>query len=218
VTTDNGTEFQTEFKTLLNKIGASHIKTAVGHPESNGAVERVNQTFKRKIRAHCNDDTRDWETFLPQIRQSYMNSRHSSTGFTPNEMLFGHAVKFPLAVRDAVAMEINIKSAEHMEDLRMRKEYIDRKAMLAIRMRQYRSSRGRMRKFPKKYLQLGDMVFEIVKPKSPLHTCVKGPFKIVALSFDKTHATLETGSTADRKRQRFRRHTSHLVKVRTPGI
>jgi hypothetical protein len=218
VTTDNGTEFQTAFKHLLDRIGAHHINTSVAHPESNGAVERVNQTIKRKIKSHCNDNTTNWEKMLPQIRQAYMNSRHSSTGFSPNQMLFGQALKLPVAVRDAVAMSVNLQNAEHMLNVVDRKQFMNDKAWLAIRMRQFRHNNTRFRKTSNKDICVGDSVFELVQPKSPLHTSVKGPFRVVSVSFDKTHATLVTGETAARRKQFFRRHTSHLVKMSQPSF
>ena len=49
---DNGTEFCNWILDLLcAQFGVDHICGAVGHPQSQGAVERCNGTIKNKIRA-----------------------------------------------------------------------------------------------------------------------------------------------------------------------
>ena len=49
---DNGTEFCNWILDLLcAQFGVHHICGAVGHPQSQGAVERCNGTIKNKIRA-----------------------------------------------------------------------------------------------------------------------------------------------------------------------
>ena len=53
---DNGSQFTSEeFADFVKSNGIKHIGTAPYHPSSNGAVERLVQSFKRAIRAcfHC---------------------------------------------------------------------------------------------------------------------------------------------------------------------
>jgi len=50
--TDNGPQFTAEeFAVFLKRNGIKHIKVAPYHPSSNGAVERLVQTFKKAMRA-----------------------------------------------------------------------------------------------------------------------------------------------------------------------
>ena len=46
VTSDNGTEFETDCVHLLERLGIKHVHTSAVHPAANGAVERVVQSFK----------------------------------------------------------------------------------------------------------------------------------------------------------------------------
>lgn len=49
---DNGTEFcAAVMKMLCEMYGVRHVTGSVGHPQSQGAVERANKIVKDKIRA-----------------------------------------------------------------------------------------------------------------------------------------------------------------------
>jgi transposase InsO family protein len=65
VTTDNGGEFQSDFKHLLSRLGIHHINTSANHPNANGVIERLNQTIKRMLIAHHGDYPNNWIESLP---------------------------------------------------------------------------------------------------------------------------------------------------------
>ncbi|CAI5955588.1 unnamed protein product [Closterium sp. NIES-64] len=52
VLTDQGTEFQGEFKKLLEETGITHRRTSRYHPHSDGLTERLVQTLKRGLQAY----------------------------------------------------------------------------------------------------------------------------------------------------------------------
>lgn len=49
VTSDNGSEFESEFVHMLSRLGVQHIQTTAAHPASNGAVRRVVKSFKTML-------------------------------------------------------------------------------------------------------------------------------------------------------------------------
>ena len=54
--TDNGPQFVSEEFAMFTKVnGVKHIKSAPYHPSTNGAVERLVQTFKKAIKASEHD-------------------------------------------------------------------------------------------------------------------------------------------------------------------
>ena len=54
VTTDNGSEFQTDFSVMLHRLNVKHVVTSTEHPVANGAVERLVQSMKTMLASHVN--------------------------------------------------------------------------------------------------------------------------------------------------------------------
>lgn len=73
VTTDNGTESAQEFGHMLARLGCEHITISVRHPQANGAVERLVQSFKSILEKHVNNHVSSWLKSLPSVRLAYMN-------------------------------------------------------------------------------------------------------------------------------------------------
>ncbi|CAI7858069.1 unnamed protein product, partial [Closterium sp. NIES-53] len=71
VLTDQGTEFQGEFKKLLEETGITHRRTSRYHPQSDGLTERLVQTLKRGLRACGEKRKRDWDEELHWIAAGY---------------------------------------------------------------------------------------------------------------------------------------------------
>ena len=83
---DNGPQFtSSEFESFMRMNGIKHIRTSPYHSASNGAVERLVQTFKQAMKSASNAFTSQQQlcTFLI----SYRNTPHATTGETPS-MLF----------------------------------------------------------------------------------------------------------------------------------
>lgn len=88
--TDNGGEFQEEFHKTLEDRGIKHIYSQSHSPTTNGAIERAQQTIKRRIGKHFTlNNTRIWIDVLPDFVEGYNDSQHGTTRHTPKEMLFG---------------------------------------------------------------------------------------------------------------------------------
>jgi len=92
ITFDNGTEFQ---NTLVQNLCSIHkIKihfTTPKHPQSNGLIERFHSTILehyRLLKAQFNEKPSQLMTYAVI---AYNNSIHTSTGFTPVELLLGHS-------------------------------------------------------------------------------------------------------------------------------
>ena len=71
-------------KTKKRKFGA---KSAPYHPQTNGAVERANQTLKSRIYASDNETT--WDDALDEILHSINCSENVVTGFSPFQIETG---------------------------------------------------------------------------------------------------------------------------------
>lgn len=81
----------------LNKqLGITAIRTTPYHPQTDGLVERFNQTLKSMLRKFVADTGRDWDKWLPFVLFAYREVPQASTGFSPFELLYGWQVQGPL--------------------------------------------------------------------------------------------------------------------------
>ena len=78
--------------------GTRQIHTSPYHPQTDGMVERFNSTLKQLLckLMQKRPDSKEWDDYLPFILWAYRGSKHSSTGFSPYELLYGKAMKTPI--------------------------------------------------------------------------------------------------------------------------
>ena len=87
VVTDNGPQFvSSEFTLFLQRNGIKHIRVSPYHPASNGAAERLVQSFKRSLSAAA-ASTVSIRQRLAEFLLSYRTTPHAATGRTPFSLL-----------------------------------------------------------------------------------------------------------------------------------
>ena len=74
------------------------IRTTPYHPQTDGLVERFNQTLKLMLRKTAVKEGIDWDKMLPYVLFAYREVPQTSTGFSPFELLYGYQVRGPLDV------------------------------------------------------------------------------------------------------------------------
>ena len=72
------------------------IRTSLYHPQTDGLVERFNQTLKSMLRKTAISEGKDWDKLLPYVLFAYREVPQASTGFSPFELLYGRPVRGPL--------------------------------------------------------------------------------------------------------------------------
>ncbi|CAF4900353.1 unnamed protein product, partial [Rotaria socialis] len=83
ILSDNGPEWDnTLYRQMLIRNNIQPIYSSPNHPESNGGVERANQTLKN-ILARFEGEQVDWVTILPEAVRIYNSSPHTTTQRTP---------------------------------------------------------------------------------------------------------------------------------------
>ena len=80
-----------------------HNQASAYHAQSQ-ALERFHQTLNSLLRGYCVELNQDWEEGLPWLLLAAREVVQGSTGFSPNELVFGHTVRGSLALlHDPVA-------------------------------------------------------------------------------------------------------------------
>ena len=99
VLTDQGSNFTSQlFVELYRLLNVRPIRTSPYHPQTDGLVERFNQTLKAMLRKTATDEGKDWDKLLPYLLFAYREVPQASTGFSPFELLYGWQVRGPLDI------------------------------------------------------------------------------------------------------------------------
>uniref|UniRef100_A0A674IBQ6 Gypsy retrotransposon integrase-like protein 1 n=1 Tax=Terrapene triunguis TaxID=2587831 RepID=A0A674IBQ6_9SAUR len=91
ILTDQGTNFTSRLlRQVCELLGVKQLRTSVYHPQTDGLVERFNQTLKDMLRKFPQEDLRRWDQLLPPLLLAVREVPQSSTKFSPFELLYGH--------------------------------------------------------------------------------------------------------------------------------
>jgi transposase InsO family protein len=86
IVSDNGTQFTSdEFAEFCGRHGIRHIRTAPGHPQSNGQAERYVDTVKTALKKGITDGG-NLSDVLCKFLFRYRSTTHSTTNSTPAEL------------------------------------------------------------------------------------------------------------------------------------
>ena len=94
---DQGKAFTAHVITHLCELyGVQKLRTSPYHAQTNGQVERMNQTIIRMIGKLQEDKKACWSKHLPELLMAY-NAPHSAvTGYSPYYLLFGRRPRIPV--------------------------------------------------------------------------------------------------------------------------
>ena len=94
IVSDNGPQFTSEeFKQFCGLNGIRHVLVVPYHPRSNGEAERFVKTFKQAFRSMKGEDLLKR---LDQFLFSYRNTPHTTTGYSPAQLLLGRRLRSKL--------------------------------------------------------------------------------------------------------------------------
>ena len=94
---DQGSNFESKlFQELCRLLGIKKTRNTSFRPCGNGFIERFNRTLQHSLAVYTSQEQTDWDSHLPYILLGYRSAIHSSTGFTPNELMYGWNVKMPI--------------------------------------------------------------------------------------------------------------------------
>jgi transposase InsO family protein len=214
---DNGSQFMNDVvQTLISMMGIESLTTIPYSKEENAIVERANKEVNRHLGAFVNEESLQhrWSSFLPLIRRIMNSSKHSSTGYTPAEMLFGGQIDLDKGVfipQDELPDDININIndwvAEHVKAQKTIHE-IAARTQLEINEENMLKKMEKLSLKPKpsqEEIQIGDYVL-VEKPHvtGKLEYKMDGPFLVIDKAREEATVQNLTGQKRN-KRVRFDR-------------
>jgi len=93
---DNAAEFRSKvMRELKDMFGVRGTFITPYRPKANGLAEKTNGTLESMIMCLTKEERNEWDTLLPFVTAAYRATPHSTTGFTPNMMVYGRESNLP---------------------------------------------------------------------------------------------------------------------------
>ncbi|KAG1926323.1 thy-1 membrane glycoprotein [Pimephales promelas] len=191
VQSDQGTNFTSNmFQEILRQLGIRHNKSSAYHAESQGALERFHQTLKSLLRAYCTELKGDWEEGLPWLLLATREVIQESLGFSPNQLVFGHCVRGPMAVlsENALPEEPPQSLIQYVQGFRRRLVLAGEWARQKLEKTQKKMKCWFDRKSEIRIFSAGDQVLALLPlPDSPFCAKFLGPYTVLRKVSDQNY-------------------------------
>ena len=117
IISDRGGQFTGKVMTQVNEfLGIKGKPTTAYHPQTDGLVERLNDTLIQMVKNYVNDKQDDWDEYIPYMLAAYRGCKHSTTGEAPYSLLFGRDYTTPIDIAPRI---------DHGDD-NSKNEYVNR--------------------------------------------------------------------------------------------
>ena len=187
---DRGQNFMSNLWKQMNELlGIKKTFTNPYTPRSDGLVERQNRTMKQLLTCYVNQRRDDWDLLLPYVVFAYNNSRHESTGYSPNELIFGqNLVSFPSQYAKRLETEKEkicyYGLVEAIQEYFTTANEIVQRNLIRTVAPQEKAYNTNLK--PRSY-SLGQLVYRKMMPKPSLAKAWEGPYKITKIWNDWTY-------------------------------
>uniref|UniRef100_A0A2N9J4I3 Integrase catalytic domain-containing protein n=1 Tax=Fagus sylvatica TaxID=28930 RepID=A0A2N9J4I3_FAGSY len=109
IVSDRDVKFLSYFwKVLWGKLGTNLLFSTTCHPQTDGQTEVVNRTLTQLLRTVVHKNLKTWEDCLPFIEFAYNRAMHSTTSYSPFEIVYGLN---PLTPLDLMPLPIDGRSS-----------------------------------------------------------------------------------------------------------
>uniref|UniRef100_A0A2N9G165 Integrase catalytic domain-containing protein n=1 Tax=Fagus sylvatica TaxID=28930 RepID=A0A2N9G165_FAGSY len=109
IVSDRDVKFLSYFwKVLWGKLGTKLLFSTTCHPQTDGQTKVVNRTLSTLLRTIIQKNLKNWEDCLPFIEFAYNRSVHSTTDFSPFEIVYGFN---PLTPLDLLPLPVNERTS-----------------------------------------------------------------------------------------------------------
>ena len=182
---DQGRQFVSRlFMEMCRLLQIEKTRTSPYHPESDGMVERFNQTLCAMLSAFVYENHRNWDTLIPYVMMAYRASEHETTGMTPNRLMLGREITTPLEIvydmpPSIKAIPVNQWAWELQEAIENAHRFVrTHTAQAILRQKKFHDSSLSYQSYAP-----GDKVYVLFPVKKPGHTPKftwfwRGPFEV----------------------------------------
>ena len=212
----------TLFQELMRGLGITKLRTTAYNPRSNGLTEQANATVKLYLTSVLtqNKQTRNnWDQWLREACFAYNTSVHTSTGFTPAELMFGRKFRVLLDLLYGTIPETNMTSSfDAFRDI-INSMYAIARDNMAMRQDRYATSHDEKIVRDDKLL-VGDRVYLYLPRLARVKLTPKwnGPFKVMKAAHPVYTVSIPTSKgqiskTVTRDKLKRAGNTMNLVEI-----
>lgn len=194
VLTDNGEEFLSyAFQNYLRRLGIEHLRTSPYHPQTNGRLEKFNDSLVQVLARFVAPDRQDeWDCYLPDALLAHRAHVNRSTGTSPAYLAFGRHLRLPSeATYDALRRAPTDEEIERMQHARLERvqdlERFRAEANAKALKRLEQEALRREDTYRDRGIGIGDLVLRRTKDESKLHPRWDGPFIVHDLTDRNTY-------------------------------
>ena len=188
IISDRDTRFtSTLWEEIFKAFGTKLKRSTAYHPQSDGQTERTNRRLKEIISSLPDKHKQNWELQLGIIQLVINNTKNASTGFTPNQMIYGINTKIPIDLGHKD--EVSPYSTEFLKRIQETIQEARSNIIKAQEKQKFQSDKHRRAHFIKlgdqvllstKNLNLADKTLDKFKPR------FVGPFEVTRKFGDNT--------------------------------
>jgi hypothetical protein len=111
ILTDQGLNFLSDlFKNTCKLLKIKTIQTTAFHPESNGSLEGNHRVLAEYLRHYVREDQKNWDEWIPCVVYVYNTTVHTTTLYTPFELVYGFRSEVPSALRETPSVQYNYEN------------------------------------------------------------------------------------------------------------
>ena len=208
--TDSGLEFiNGSFKTLADALKMRHYTTPIYHPQSNGMVERANQSIVTILRSLVAANPKTWAKMLPHATIAYNQAFHHSIGDSPYFLLHLRDPPHPIPALDSTPANPQVVNLLKYRELTLAAQQKAYARVQAFLDKDYKQREKLHRRTHTPNITLGSRVYIYRAPTPHVSTKLqpryKGPFRVIKVN----NNTLIVRSLVSN-----RRHKVHLDNVK----
>ena len=122
---------------VIRRLGIDHSYAAAEHQQSNGLVEKTNGVVIDRMAAHIEEMPDEWDLHLSIAVFSIITSKHSSTSFSPFQIMYGVLPVLPVEGRYPWPTEVDAVGNSADSLARIRQECIRKIQAAQIRQKKY---------------------------------------------------------------------------------